>query len=357
MFLPFFDEILFMKLTFMWIGVSVGTLLPTITPMVTREPSTTTANISCLQVRQSNEAAQPLVDDTGMAAGRANAERALFDVTVDGKQGFIDKHGDIIIEPKYEKVLPFHEGLAAVQVGQQWGFIDSQDSMVIEPQFVQVGSFADGLAPVKILRVSSRWGFINRQGDLVIEPQFDHVEDFRNGIAKVGMVAPDRVLLSLIADVGPDLDYHFIDRTGNEVPEPRPEHYATGKPSELISFRQDGLVGFVDADGDIIIKPKFVAALEFSDGLACVCRDRLFGYIDRTGEFVIPPSFQYANPFAEGLAGVQIEEGKWGFIDKTGKVVIPPNYNWVYGGFREGLAQVVVAGQARYINQRGEWVW
>ncbi|MBL8892846.1 MAG: WG repeat-containing protein [Planctomycetaceae bacterium] len=345
-----------MKFTLAWINLSVATLLPTLEQPLNFKSSDPARTEPPAQVCQSNESERPIVNNavTGHPIG---FERALFEITLEGKQGFIDQHGDIVIEPKYEKVLPFHEGLAAVQVDQKWGFIDSQDRMLIEPQFIQVGSFADGLAPVKLHRATSRWGFIDLKGNLVIEPQFDHVENFRNGIAKVGMVARDSILLSLIADIGPALDYHYIDRTGHEVREPRPEHYTTGKPNELISFRQDGLFGFVDADGNIIIKPQFVAASEFTDGLACVCRERLFGYIDRTGEFVIPPRFQYANEFAEGLAGVQIEEGKWGFIDQTGKLVLAANYNWVNRGFRQGLAQVVVAGQTRYINKLGELIW
>jgi hypothetical protein len=149
---------------------------------------------------------------------------------------------------------------------------------------------------------------------------------------------------------------------GQTVPEPRPEHYATGKPDELVSFQKDELLGFVDATGEVIIQPQFSAALEYSDGLARVCKDQLFSFIDRTGEFVIAPSFQHPSSFSEGLAGVPLEGKKWGFIDKTGKTVPPAKYDWVYddwvyGNFREGIVRVSVAGRAGYINEQSEWVW
>ena len=347
-----------MKLTFAGICLLVGSLLPSVSQMLTIQ-TLTQPQIS-RETAETNpepkEAAQQ-AGEVAVVQAAAESEIALFEVTVNGKQGFIDKHGKIVIEPKYEKVFQFSNGLAAIQVGEVWGFIDYQDNVIVEPKFIQVAPFSDGYAAVKLEKFTDQWGFIDTEGKLVIEPQFDHVEDFRNGIAKVGMVALRGVLLSVIADVGPELDYHYIDIHGNKVPEPAPEHYASGKPGELISFHKGGLVGFVNARGEVVIEPQFLAAGEFSDGLACVCKERLFGYIDESGEFVIPPTFQYANEFSDGLAGVQIEEGKWGFINKSGKIVIPASYNWVYGGFREGLAQVTVAGRVGYINTKGEWVW
>ncbi|MEZ6136650.1 MAG: WG repeat-containing protein [Pirellulaceae bacterium] len=305
----------------------------------------------------SSETQQPALINATKVDPANKTERALFEISVNGKHGFIDKDGKIVIEPKYEKVFPFSDGLAAVQVDERWGFIDAMGKLVIEPQFIQVRMFASGRAGVRLKSFSDRWGFIDSSGMLVIEPQFDCVEEFRNGIAKVGMETLKSRLLGRIADIGIECDYHYIDLQGNIVPEPPPEHFATGVPGELISFRKDGLMGFVDATGQVVIEPQFLAVGKFSEGLACATNDKLFGYIDPTGEFVIPPSFPYANEFSDGLAGVQIQAGKWGFIDKSGKLIIPANYNWVFGGFREGLAQVAVEGKLGYINKNAERVW
>jgi serine/threonine protein kinase len=347
-----------MKLTFAGICLWVGSMLPGVSQMLTIQtltlPQTSGENPAN---KTELQGAIPQAGEIAKVQTAAESEIVLFEVTVNGKQGFIDKNGKIVIEPKYDKVFRFSDGLAAIQVGEVWGFIDYQDNVIVEPQFIQVAPFSDGYAAVKLRKFTDRWGFIDTEGKMVIEPQFDHVEGFRNGIAKVGMVALRGAFLSIIADVGPELDYHYIGIHGNKVPEPAPEHYATGKPGELISFHKERLVGFVNARGEVIIEPQFLAAGEFSDGLARACKEKLFGYIDESGEFVIPPTFQYANEFSDGLAGVQIEEGKWGFINKSGKIVIPASYNWVYGGFREGLAQVTVAGRVGYINQKGEWVW
>lgn len=281
----------------------------------------------------------------------------LFVIKVKGQAGFIDPHGKIVIAPTFESAVPFSDGLAAVQQDGVWGFIDTKGRMVIEPRFVTVGSFSDGLASFRDPRKSDSWGYIDKTGKVVIEPRFDCAEEFRNGIARVGFETLESKLLRWIADVGTSCEYRFIDRTGKFVPAPSLTHYATGEPGELIPFTKDGMAGYIDADGRVVIEPKFQYGSAFSDGLACVCQEGLYGYIDKRGTWVIPARFKYPTDFSEGLAGVPLGDKSWGFIDRTGKVVIPARFGYVLNGFRHGVAEVVLDGQRGLINTKGEWVW
>ncbi|MCR9200051.1 MAG: WG repeat-containing protein [Planctomycetaceae bacterium] len=284
-------------------------------------------------------------------------KRGLFKVTVNGRDGFINSDGEIVLPPAFEKAYPFTEGLAAVQLGGRWGFITPAGRMAIEPRFVSVGPFASGRAVVQLDSFEDQFGYIDTKGRVVIKPQFDRAEPFVNGIAKVGNATTAGKFLSRLADVGVETDERYIDVTGREVARPAPQYAGTGAPNELIPFSADDKMGYVNADGKTVIAPRFHSCGPFVDGLALACEDTQFGYIDRTGRFVIPPRFQYANDFADGLAGVQLTEGKWGFIDRRGNTVIEPKFDWIYGGFREGIAQVTVAGRLGYVNKRGEWVW
>lgn len=281
----------------------------------------------------------------------------LFVVTVNGKDGFIDRDGKIVIEPTFEKAYPFTDGLAAVQKQGAWGYIDTKGRVIIEPQFVSVGLFSEGLATFQDKRHPNKEGYIDKIGKVVIEPQFDTAEAFCNGVARVGSATLKGRLLSMIADVGLECDYKYIDRTGKIVPAPPPLHYATGEPGELIPFRKGDLAGYLNAQGEVVIQPQFEVASAFSEGLACVRKRGKIGYIDTRGEWVIPPRFQYANDFSEGLAGVPLGDAGWGFIDRAGNEVIPGKFAWVYGGFRHGVAEVAYDRKRGYINKKGEWVW
>ena len=53
----------------------------------------------------------------------------------EGKWGFIDKTGAVIIPPQSKYGSPFHEGLAAASVGDKWGYIDKTGKFVINPQY------------------------------------------------------------------------------------------------------------------------------------------------------------------------------------------------------------------------------
>ncbi|EDJ0203504.1 WG repeat-containing protein, partial [Campylobacter coli] len=49
--------------------------------------------------------------------------------------GFIDKSGKIVIEPIFDDIWDFREGLAGVKLNGKWGFIDKSGKIVIEPIF------------------------------------------------------------------------------------------------------------------------------------------------------------------------------------------------------------------------------
>ena len=84
----------------------------------------------------------------------------------------------MVIEPKFEYVAMFKEGLAPVNiggswndegrfVGGKWGYVDTTGKMVIEPQFDDVWVFSHGLACVFI---GSKMGYIDKTGKYVWEP-------------------------------------------------------------------------------------------------------------------------------------------------------------------------------------------
>ena len=52
-----------------------------------------------------------------------------------GKWGFVDNEGKIVIKPTYDEAKSFSNGLAAVSNGDKWGFIDTSGKIVIDYQF------------------------------------------------------------------------------------------------------------------------------------------------------------------------------------------------------------------------------
>jgi len=42
---------------------------------------------------------------------------------LNGKSGYIDHTGAFVIQPRFDQVEHFSEGLAAVKIGSKWGFV------------------------------------------------------------------------------------------------------------------------------------------------------------------------------------------------------------------------------------------
>ena len=88
----------------------------------------------------------------------------LRPVKVEGKYGYIDKKGNIVINPQFDNAHYFRKGLAAVMIGDKWGFIDKTGKYVINPQFDFTYGFSEGLARVEI---GGNARYINKRGEIV----------------------------------------------------------------------------------------------------------------------------------------------------------------------------------------------
>jgi WG containing repeat len=69
------------------------------------------------------------------------AQKTLFPIVENGRHGFIDSTGKIIVPPQFNTLQPFSEGLAAARLGGYYGYIDSMGSWVIPPQYDKGNEF------------------------------------------------------------------------------------------------------------------------------------------------------------------------------------------------------------------------
>ena len=81
--------------------------------------------------------------------------------------GVMEQTGKFVINPQFDGVSSFSDGLAGVRIGDdmtgKWGYIDKQGRMVINPQFDRASGFTEGLAAVRIGDdKTGKWGFIGR---------------------------------------------------------------------------------------------------------------------------------------------------------------------------------------------------
>ena len=91
----------------------------------------------------------------------------------------LNESGELVSNQKFSNAVLFmeEEGYAAVEIDGKWGFIDGNGNMMIEPQYTSARSFNCGYAAVEI---DGKWGFIDEKGKLIINNQFDDARDFNS---------------------------------------------------------------------------------------------------------------------------------------------------------------------------------
>lgn len=157
----------------------------------------------------------------------------LFWIRENGKYGYIDKTGKVVIPPQFENTMGFSEGLAATKLNGKYGYIDTTGKWVIEPKFDFTYKFSEGLAMV---RIGKKFAWIDRSGKIVIEPQ-----DF--------------------------------------------EDTAVGFSEGRTAVKINGKWGYIDTTGKIVIEPKYKKATRFLGGVAQVeTEDHLHYWIDLNGK-------------------------------------------------------------------------
>lgn len=140
----------------------------------------------------------------------------------DGSVGFIDKSGNVVIKPERRLILlDFSEGLAVnctfkgaddiKSFKTVCGYIDQTGKTVIEPLYNSVKPFSEGLAPVcfdNFPVLNRTCGYIDKTGRMVIPMQFDDAYSFHNGLALV-----------IEGDINHQ-KWGYIDKTGKYVWKP-----------------------------------------------------------------------------------------------------------------------------------------
>lgn len=296
----------------------------------------------------------------------------LYPIRQDGKAGYIDRAGKVVIQPRFDRAGNFAEGRGAVQVNGKWGFTDAAGNTVILPQFDEVGQFYEGLCAVQTgdkwtfidkagsrvgkdsydsavpfsqglaaVKVGRKWGFVNNEARMVIKPAFQGAWSFNEGLAPVKVGGK----------------WGYIDKSGNIVIKPR--YYWVDCFSDGLAYVEGGAgnAGYIDTSGNLVIKRRFYEANPFSEGIAAVRFESggPFCLIDKQGNKISDEEFNLAGMFSEGLMPVH-RDIRYGYADHTGKPVI--EFKFVEGSpFHGGLAYVSTEdGKSGYIDSTGEFV-
>jgi hypothetical protein len=128
--------------------------------------------------------------------------RAYF--SRDGKCGFLDEHGRVVIDNQFEAAWDFNERRAAVKRDGKWGFIDTDGRVVVPFRYSQVDSYHDGMARVWTCGDPALAGYVDAEGNEAVPPKYSRAQpSFEHGLAQVGL--------------GPGPESGYVDTSGRLV--------------------------------------------------------------------------------------------------------------------------------------------
>ncbi len=323
--------------------------------------------------------------------GKANCSCSYSDGMIcllgdNGKFGYADRSGDIVLPFVYELAGYFEDGLACVMENGKYGLIDKSGSFVIRPEYDMLGRggrgtvfdetvfdeellfacrdgkfgfidrtggtvipfvydappkrmfrscFQDGCAPV---RQGERLFFINREGREIL-PMPENLlctSGFMGGFAYMSFrLSDDRCLTGLMT------------RTGRWLVPPEYDYIGLCFDGRMRAER-DGKTVFLDTNGKTVFAAEYDCIYDFTGGHAWVRSNGRWGALDTDGKVIIPFEAEYITfePHMSG-SGISIGDGiRYGWADINGREILPPTYDTEIH-WEEGYAVT---------TQNGQWV-
>lgn len=331
-------------------------------------------------------------------------ETCIFPVAQNGKIGFIDQHGKLVIPCEYsmytQAEMTFSGFCLPFQIANDNSLedMDEENTSGFFCYLPDLRTSPSGIIP--IVR-DGKIGFLRLDGKIIVEPQYTGATVFCNSRALVQTESGEllflddsgTVLMDGIEDFGEfGIESIYYHKWANE-PCPYP-------------IKKGGKWGLMDRSGKLLLPCRFdsirrlvhaptlyrvqyqgreqIAELngtiyDFADpywleGNDYMLLDRKTGgygvYNEKNG-WIVSPKYGWVGVLSEGLRPFKenCPDGKYGYMDENENVIIPPRFDMAYE-FRGGLALIGEGKQVRtdlagfplsgkygYINKKGEIVW
>ena len=280
-----------------------------------------------------------------------------------GLWGYITEDGAWGIEPQWERAYHFHGGCAIVDTMDvpSWegectqGIIDETGAYLLEPAYhIDDACCLDGAGALYLVnqyddeRGSGWFNIPNRyfsglrwtecyatRDTPYILANTDYKLDGLADRATGEIVVPIEYSSTGLYDWGIDGGFIVAEREDTrecelieigwgvvELPEGVVIDYYPGVSEGLIAFEQDGLYGYLNTEGEVVIPAQFDSAERFMDGYAEVGlldEVRTSSVIDRSGTVIISGLDVYYGMVADALF-VKWPDGTWGLVETDGTI-------------------------------------
>ncbi|MEO6301826.1 MAG: WG repeat-containing protein [Bacteroidia bacterium] len=252
----------------------------------------------------------------------------LYPYEKDDLFGFIDSSAKTLIQPQFDAVTIFSEGLSVVNKNDSVFYINKENTNPFNQYFADGYMFNNGIAPVKH---GSKWCFINRQGQ-IISAVYDEINELSNNCYTVKLNGK----------------YGALNNFGQVIIEPKFEEMGDFK-NDFAYYRQEGKSGFVSKDG-YVHKPEFDWLSDFdADKMAVVKKGNSYGIINSIGKTILETKYDQILKANNGIF-IVVLNNMYGFYSANACFISAVTYDFA----KEKPADFYTNGQVFKLVKKGQ---
>lgn len=260
--------------------------------------------------------------------------------TENGKEGIINKSGEIVLPAIYKKVWSDNaNGFVIEDTLGNRGYVNAQGDFIVPCRYDAVNGFNEGLM---VVATSNKCGYVDSTGVWVIDSIYDDARAFGNGLARVRL----------------NDKWRFIDNSGNVVESLIYDDILTGFASNRALINHGNIIELINTKGDKIATIDADSVNGFRNGYATFQKYGKYGIIDTTGAVVIPAKFEKLSQAHKGCFVFE-KNKKQGVVDVEGKVIVEPKHETVT--IEEDLSLIVCIDdngeRGTYYDRDGNLIW
>ncbi|MBQ6991652.1 MAG: WG repeat-containing protein [Clostridia bacterium] len=288
----------------------------------------------------------------------------LIKVIKDGKYGFIDEKGNIIINLEYDNLANyFLEDMIVAKKDGKCGCIDKNENTVINFEYDRIGNFSEGLISAK---KGNKIGFLDKQGNIVIDFQYeydiDNEEHFKNEFNFFTDMPEFREDVALVYK---DNWNFFIDKSGKKAIDFETEFKISDQKfnNDFLIGQKNEKYGIFNKNGKLVVDFIYdeIQNYETIELLTAKLNDK-WGCIDKNGNVII--NFEFDQPLnfdfnSDGIIDEYLiveKNKKYGCIDKNGNILVEFKYDNLMETANNNFLLANLNNKIGIINTKGEIV-
>lgn len=267
-----------------------------------------------------------------------NSYNEVFVIQRNGKQGIVDKEGNIKIAPEYESIV-FGGIYVNAQKGDEFYLLDLNGNQIENQEILS--KLPTNAGHYIVSDYNEMYKIVDKNGNNVINNNYTYIEELDNNYYIVGTNNKNGII-DLTGKAVVDLKYNSIFKIdGTDLLQANISNTNTitliDKNMKILAtmdnakiqiednyirlYSENGSRYFSDNGKELATKELFP-----NNNLYAIQINEKWGFVDRSGNLKVQNEYEMVTEFNEyGFAGIK-QDGKWGSINSNGEIVQEPIY-------------------------------